>query len=58
MVRGVAPLLSQLNDLRIMHTDGRRNKNIIKLETEKKPAIPMEGGRIAMIGISDAKSVG
>ena len=57
MVGGVAPLLSQLNDLRIMHTDRRRNKNIIKLETEKKPAIPVEGGRIAMMGISYPESV-
>jgi len=57
MVRGVAPLLPQLNDLSIMHTDGRRNKNIIKLETKKIPAIPVEGGHIAMIGILYPESV-
>lgn len=57
MIGWVAPLLSHLNDLRIMHTDGRGNENIIKLEPEKKPAIAVKGGRIAMVRISYPESV-
>ena len=57
MIRGVAPLLPHLNNLRIMHTDGCGNENIIKLGTEKKSAIAVKGGRITMVGISYPESV-
>jgi len=57
MVGRITPLLSQLNDLRIVHSNYRRDKNIIKLEAEKKPAISMEGGYIAMMRISFPESV-
>lgn len=57
VVGGIASPLPQLNDLRILHIDGGRNKNIIQLETEKEPAISVEGGRIAMMGILHPESV-
>ena len=57
MVRGIASLLSQLNDLRILYTDSGRDKDIIDFETEKKCAIAVESSRIAMIGVSDPESV-
>ncbi len=57
MIGWIAPLLPHLNDLRIMHTDGRGNKDIIKLEPEKKTAIAVKGGRIPMVRISYPESV-
>jgi hypothetical protein len=57
MVRGVALIASQLNNLRVYDPHRRGDKNIVKLEAEEMPAKPMIGRRISISWISYPEGV-
>lgn len=55
MVRGVAPVPSQLNNLRVYDPYGRGDKDIVKLETEEMSAKPMVGRSISISRVRTRK---